>query len=249
MYSLFFKQYFYKFLYIFTKRKIFQYKYKAYSGLRKFTGNKIIVVKSNGERLEYGPQKYFKNLDLRWQGNNNILEIKESSLGNVNLNIKFQTNDNRVVIGENCEGTFSIDTWGHGNKINVGNRVRAIHLIISVQEQDVINLGNNCMISSNVWIFTEGHSVIDKDTKDLITKAPCIINVGNHVWLGLNTTLLKNASVPDDCIVGMGAIVTKQFTEPHCVLAGNPAKVCKTGVSWNSAQPLSYDKNTADLEF
>ena len=42
--------------------------------------------------------------------------------------------------------------------------------------------------------------------------------------------ILKNAFLADYTIVGAGSVVTKKFSEPHTIIAGNPARVVRTDV-------------------
>ena len=51
--------------------------------------------------------------------------------------------------------------------------------------------------------------------------------------LGTKAFLNKGAKVAPHSIVGACAMVTKAFEEPHCALAGVPAKVVKTNVDWS----------------
>jgi acetyltransferase-like isoleucine patch superfamily enzyme len=43
---------------------------------------------------------------------------------------------------------------------------------------------------------------------------------------------MKGAEIPDDCIVAAGSIVTRSFEGSHQIIAGIPAKVVKTEVTW-----------------
>ena len=54
--------------------------------------------------------------------------------------------------------------------------------------------------------------------------------------------LLKQAQIANNSIVGIRSIVTKKFEKTNVVLAGNPAKVVKTGVNWDRAYPSQYEK-------
>ena len=44
--------------------------------------------------------------------------------------------------------------------------------------------------------------------------------------------VLKNAYIPNNCIVGGGTVVTGQFNEENIVLGGNPARIVKRNVDW-----------------
>lgn len=54
------------------------------------------------------------------------------------------------------------------------------------------------------------------------------ITIGDDVWLGANTTILKGAQIGNGCIVAAGAVVPKGVYPDRSIIAGNPAKVVKT---------------------
>jgi acetyltransferase-like isoleucine patch superfamily enzyme len=51
------------------------------------------------------------------------------------------------------------------------------------------------------------------------------IHIGTYCMLGAAVRFAPGASVSDCCVVGMGTVVTKPFTESYCLLGGNPAQV------------------------
>ncbi|MDI9553531.1 MAG: DapH/DapD/GlmU-related protein, partial [Bacteroidota bacterium] len=56
------------------------------------------------------------------------------------------------------------------------------------------------------------------------------IVIGNNVFIGINSIILSNTSIGDNCIVGAGSVVRGKFPE-NSVLAGNPAQIIsKTGI-------------------
>lgn len=91
---------------------------------------------------------------------------------------------------------------------------------------DNISLGwcISCMDSDN-------HTVSDSSgTKNL----PKEIYVGNHVWIGSHTHLLKGAIIPDECVIAYDSLVTKEFTKEHTLIGGHPAKILKENITWDS---------------
>jgi acetyltransferase-like isoleucine patch superfamily enzyme len=53
------------------------------------------------------------------------------------------------------------------------------------------------------------------------------IVIGDDVWAGANTTILKGARIGNGCIIATGAVVLRGDYPSNSVLAGNPAKVVK----------------------
>ena len=65
-----------------------------------------------------------------------------------------------------------------------------------------------------------------------IPKTDRPIIVGNHVWIAAEVTHLKGSSVADDCIIGFGSIILKQYEEENSLLVGAPAKSVKKNIEW-----------------
>lgn len=51
------------------------------------------------------------------------------------------------------------------------------------------------------------------------------VAIGEHCWIGMNSTLMQGVVLGLQSIVGAGAVVTKSFPGGFCVLGGVPARV------------------------
>ena len=56
------------------------------------------------------------------------------------------------------------------------------------------------------------------------------IVIGNHVWIGCRSTILKGAVIPDNCVIAAGVTVVRKYEEQNSIYAGN--KILKTHISW-----------------
>ena len=52
------------------------------------------------------------------------------------------------------------------------------------------------------------------------------MKIGNNVFIGMNTTILKGTTIGDNVIIGAGSVVTKNIPA-GVIVAGNPAKVIR----------------------
>lgn len=96
----------------------------------------------------------------------------------------------------------------------------------------MISFGDNCSLGWNVTINTsDGHHIWHKNVK-VDMDGP--VRIGNHVWLTPDVSILKNASIPDNCIVAQKSVVTKEFQDEYCLIGGIPAKVISYNIDWKN---------------
>lgn len=92
-----------------------------------------------------------------------------------------------------------------------------------------INIGDGVIISEGVTIRdSDGHDILDGKHE----KAQPI-NIGNHVWIGLNATILKGVTIGDGAIIAAGAVVVHDVPAKTMV-GGVPAKVLRENVEWKA---------------
>lgn len=105
----------------------------------------------------------------------------------------------------------------------IGENVRAFSPITAA-EPYLLTIGDNVTISHGVVFLTHDNSVIkckDHIGTDLVGR----VTIGKDCFIGCNTVFLPGTELAEGIIVGAGSIVTKSFTEPGVIIAGNPAKV------------------------
>ena len=93
---------------------------------------------------------------------------------------------------------------------------------------DSISIGNNVLIAGNCYIgggrYRTDRLDIPMMKQGLYTKGPIVI--GDDVWLGAGATVLDGVQIGRGCIVGAGAMVTKDLPE-YAIATGVPAKIVK----------------------
>ena len=93
-----------------------------------------------------------------------------------------------------------------------------------------IQIGDNTMIAPNVIIVdSDFHALWPPENRTYAmgyeNDRPVII--GNNVWIGMMSIILKGVTIGDNAIIGAGSVVTRDIPA-SVVSAGNPAKVVKT---------------------
>ncbi len=97
---------------------------------------------------------------------------------------------------------------------------------VSIFCKNDIKIGKNLFCGGNVNIWdTDFHSLNYQlrrtHDEDSVSSAPILI--GNDVFIGANSTILKGVRIGDRSIIGACSLVTKDVP-PDQVWAGNPAK-------------------------
>jgi len=132
-----------------------------------------------------------------------------------------------VEIGKNLK-TFPITTIEEPNKISIGSNVW-IGKNISLYGCNGIKIGNNVVIAKDVSLISGNHKYSSKEIKinnqEMQLGKPPII-IGNDVWIGEKAIILKSVNIGEGCVVGAGAVVTKDVPA-FSVVAGNPAVIIK----------------------
>jgi acetyltransferase-like isoleucine patch superfamily enzyme len=140
-----------------------------------------------------------------------------------------------VVFGENVNVVTPVNLYGCkiGSQCFIGPFVEIQKDVVigertKVQSHaficELVTIGHDCFIGHGVMfindVFSSGGPARGDKSKWKNT------TIGNHVSLGSNATILP-VTICDHVVVGAGAVVTKDITEPG-IYAGNPAKKIRT---------------------
>ena len=91
-----------------------------------------------------------------------------------------------------------------------------------------VTIGNNVMMGQEVIIYTtrQNDDRVDIAMREQGMKAVAPVSIGNDVWIGGRVIILPGVNIGDGCIIGAGAVVTKDIPS-YCVAVGVPAKVVR----------------------
>ena len=108
------------------------------------------------------------------------------------------------------------------------------NLVISCANK--IIFGKDCLLGWNITIMDNdgGNLILDKDSNLELNKAQ-EISIGEHVWIGSETSVLKGSIIPNGCVIGFKSNVCgiKDSTFENTILVGNPARSIKENIVWN----------------
>ena len=107
----------------------------------------------------------------------------------------------------------------HGGKISIGDRFGASG--VSIVSNVDVTIGNDVMCGANVKIGDRnGHENRYPEWQ------PKPIQIGNNVWIGMNSIVMRGVTIGDNVVIGANSVVTKDIPS-NAVAAGNPCKVIR----------------------
>jgi len=144
-----------------------------------------------------------------------------------------------ITIGDNfsCFARLRLEAYDkhldnvYTPEITIGNNV-AINFDCHIACVNYINIGNNVLIASKVFITDHLHGEVNHESlkqspldRPAHSKGPVVI--ADNVWIGEGVVVLPNVTIGENCIIGANSVVTKSFPK-NSIIAGVPAKLIKT---------------------
>ena len=205
-------------------------------------GNCIFLVDKGGHKHKV---EEVPGLRIIFQGSNSVVEIYEPFHFN---NCEFAVGSNSQICIQSTKYNIVGLTMTPMNsaKVVIGKDFSCIGCHIENHDESGLNIsiGDDCVFSYGIKMRpSDGHSIYNPDTGELLNKPKSGINIGNHVWVGTDVFILKDVSIADNTVVGAGSIVTKAFTDKNVILAGTPAKIIKTNVNWSRKNTEHFIKD------
>lgn len=192
----------------------------------------IIIIKGWLNNSITFRSSFLKKTKIVVKGKNNTIIIHpENRLSNCLIYIF--GNDCQIIINKHCI-LSNIELWieDDGGQIHIGcfSTMEGGH--IACTEGKSIIIGQDCMFSNKIMIRNgDSHSIFEKDSNRRINSSESIF-IGNHVWLGADSKILKGSIISDNCIIGTGAIVSGKCNDMNSIYAGTPARKIKENINW-----------------
>ena len=113
-----------------------------------------------------------------------------------------------------------------------------------------VKIGDNCLMASNVAIYTAGHPV-HPALRNTFYEYGAEVVIGDNVWIGGTSVICPGVHIGDNTVIGAGSVVTKDIPA-WSVAAGNPCrvirKVTKDDLKCYFRNKIVDDEAMADIE-
>ncbi len=113
--------------------------------------------------------------------------------------------DSKLIIKGQMKLNYGSFLQAHKNAIiTIGNAVINTDSVIIAQKQ--ITIGDDVLMGRMVTIFdSDFHPIFDEAGNR--TNPPRKVEIGNHVWIGTKSTILKGTKIKDGAVISANALV------------------------------------------
>lgn len=141
-----------------------------------------------------------------------LTEISLDRGGSLEIGKRFKMRDGakiRVRKGATCR-------IGNNTSVNCNN-------IIACRESVII--GDNVQLSPNVQIYDHDHDYRVKSGVKAGKYRTAPVEIGNNVWIGANSVILKGSKIGDNCVIAAGSIVKGEVSAQTLYIQKQPIEI------------------------
>lgn len=93
-----------------------------------------------------------------------------------------------------------------------------------------ISFDSDVLISWDCLIMdSDSHKVLSVETSEQVNEDEAI-KIGNHVWIGCRSTILKGVEIPNESVVAAGSILCKKYNKENAIYSNKG--IIKENITW-----------------
>lgn len=128
------------------------------------------------------------------------------------------TNKSSLCVGKmlKMHNGSKIRTRNGGNLV-IGNNFSMNNGCV-ITAYDEIKIGENVMLGPNVLIYDHDHDYKAKGGVFSLKYKTTPIVIGNNVWIGANSIILRGTSIGNNCVVGAGCVLKGEYPDNSIIV-------------------------------
>ena len=191
------------------------------------------VFNHNKNIIKY-KKAFLRHCKIKYIGKGNVVTLGEKCFLD-NCNIYINGNNNKIIIDDIVcvhQGEFYIEDDNNTIKIGKKSLICGPAHFAAIEGTNIY-IGKNCLISSKTEFRTgDSHSILNYQGERINPSRD--ITIMDRVWIGTRAICLKNALISSDSILAAASVLTQQIGTTNCILAGNPARIVKSNITWKA---------------
>lgn len=147
--------------------------------------------------------------------------------------IMFNNEGGEVIFSGKCSiGNNSALAIGKNARVVFGNDFKA-STTFRLASQHQVTFNDNVLFGWDCLVMDTDFHKLSKVSGGY-TKGFGAVNIGENTWFGNGVLVLKNTTIPNNCVVGAKSVLCGKFDVPNfSLISGNPAVLRKTGIWLN----------------
>lgn len=113
-----------------------------------------------------------------------------------------------------------------GGKLEIGKNFGMSNGCI-VTAYEHIKIGDNVMLGPNVLIYDQDHDYCAEGGVAAMKFKTAPVVIGNNVWVGANTLILRGTTIGDNCVIGGGAVIKGMYSPNSLIIQKRTTEVLK----------------------
>lgn len=113
-----------------------------------------------------------------------------------------------------------------GAEVKIGNNTSLNHGCMVISHER-INIGTDVQFGPNVLIYDHDHDFRVKDGLKNLKYKTSPVDIGDNVWIGTNTVILRGTKIGNNCVVGAGCVIKGQFPDNTVILQKRDTTITK----------------------
>ncbi|MFL0493511.1 acyltransferase [Priestia megaterium] len=180
--------------------------------LRKQKTKKLMIIGYNVFRMSL--LKLFHPKSIKVGLVQNIHPSTEIAISNGHIQL-----ENSIFTRRNVSFRVELGTLKVGTSFfNQGCSITAMKNIV---------IGNDCLFGPNVVIVDHDHDYAYQNNLRGLHYLKDDVIIGNNVWVGANSTILRGTVLPDNCVVAANTVVKGKYEEGALIANEKTLKVKK----------------------
>jgi acetyltransferase-like isoleucine patch superfamily enzyme len=169
--------------------------------------------------LNRGMVRMYGRVKVRGAKRNLVIGKRVVFLGDATLIAGWDSAEDRISIGDNVVIEDSAYINAHGGVINVGAQA-FIGVGAVVQGKGGVNIGRDSMLGPYVQIYSSDHSTDrSKGPYRTLPEVSSPVEVGENVWVGASSIILRGSVIAPDSIVAAASVVRMKVEKSGLIAA------------------------------
>lgn len=115
-----------------------------------------------------------------------------------------------------------------GGKIQIGSNFGMSNGCV-VTAYENIKIGNNVMLGPNVLIYDQDHDYKAQGGVAAMKFKTSPITIGDNVWIGANTLILRGSRIGDNCVIGGGSVIKGVYPSNSIIVQKRETQITSGG--------------------